>query len=108
MGRFNKGLFFGGMLGASLVWLTVTKKGRELREQIFDHAAVVYAEFKGKLMESDAWKNMTENEYVNALTEILDRYVIKTGLAKEVRDIVERIVRTQWKHMRAELEKERN
>ncbi len=107
MGRFNKGLFFGGVLGAGLTWLSVTKKGREVREQILDHSVQVYIELKEKLRESDTWKNMTESEYALELKSILDRYVKKTGLAKEIRDIVERMVRVQWKYVRKQLTEER-
>ena len=39
MGTFKKGLFFGGLLGAGLMWLNTTKQGRELRENMLNYAA---------------------------------------------------------------------
>lgn len=103
MGRFNKGIFLGGILGASLVWMSATKKGRQVREELFDHAAVVYAQVKDKLLASDAWKNMSQSEYAATVKEIIDKYAVKTGLAKEMKAIVERMVRSQWKNMRKKM-----
>lgn len=102
MGRFNKGLLFGGILGAGLMWMNVTKRGRELRDQIFDHAAAVYAEVREKVMAHPAWKNMTESEFAEEVKRTLDAYAKKTGMAGQVRDGVERVVRTQWKKLRKE------
>ena len=29
MGKFKKGVFFGSLLGASMMWMSTTKKGKE-------------------------------------------------------------------------------
>jgi len=34
MGNFKKGLFLGGLLGAGLMWLNVTPKGREMKAKL--------------------------------------------------------------------------
>ena len=31
MGKFKKGFLFGGLLGAGIMWMSTTKKGREVR-----------------------------------------------------------------------------
>ena len=103
MGRFHKGLFFGGLLGASLVWLTLTPKGKKVREELFDHAAIVYARLKEEVVKSEMWKEMTESEFVETVKRITDTYAREIGMVKEMSDIVEKIVRTQWKQFRAQL-----
>jgi gas vesicle protein len=54
MSKFFKGALLGAGIGAGLTWLTVTKKGRAVRDEMLDHAAVVYEQVKDKLLESDA------------------------------------------------------
>ena len=103
MGKFNKGLLFGGVLGAGLMWLTVTKKGRKTREQLFDHAAMVYSQVKDQILASDAWKKMNKNEYVAMVKEAVDKYAIKSGLAPGLKNFLVKIVATQWSNLRREL-----
>ncbi|MEK7084784.1 MAG: hypothetical protein AAB932_06120, partial [Patescibacteria group bacterium] len=54
MGKFKKGLFLGGILGAGLMWLNTTTRGKEKREEIFDHAAEIYRRVKEEIKDSDA------------------------------------------------------
>ena len=107
MGKFNKGLLFGGVLGAGFMWLTVTKKGRETREQLFDHAAMVYSQVKDQLLASDAWKKMNKNEYVAMVKEAVDKYAIHSGLAPGLKDFLVKIISTQWENIKEQLPKEK-
>jgi len=107
MGRFNKGLFLGGMLGAGLVWLNTTKQGREKRDQILDYAADVYVDIKNRLMDSDTWDDMNKNKYVKMVREVVDTYAVDNKLAASVREAVVKLVSSQWKHLSAEVTKGR-
>lgn len=104
MGRFNKGLFVGGLLGASIIWLGFTKKGREMRTQLLDHAAVIYAELKDKLLASTAWREMSKNEYVVMVREAVDKYAVQNGLAEEVKKLIVEVIASQWNKLRAAAE----
>ena len=42
MGKFNKGVVLGGVLGAAIVWLNTTTKGKQYRTQLVDQAADIY------------------------------------------------------------------
>ena len=102
MGRFKKGLFLGGLLGAGMVWMSTTKKGREMREKLLDHAANVYGQVKEKAMASDAWATMTKNKYVAMVQEAVDKYAVQSGLAESMKNFVVKLVSAQWKNLQGE------
>lgn len=99
MGKFKTGMFLGGLLGAGLVWLSTTKKGRETRDLMLDHAGKVYSELKDKVLSSPQYKNLNKNEYVKMVKEYVDKYAIENGLADNVKNIVTKVVQGQWKNM---------
>ena len=99
MGKFKTGMFLGGILGAGLVWLSTTKKGRETRDQMLDHAGKVYSELKDKVLSSPQYKDLKKNEYVKMVKEYVDKYAIENGLADNVKNIVTKVVQGQWKNM---------
>lgn len=99
MGRFKSGLLFGGLLGAGLMWLSVTKKGKEVREQILDHAAVVYPKIKAQVLASDQYKKLNKNQYVKLVKEYVDKYAIENGLAESVKNMVVKVVSAQWRKL---------
>jgi gas vesicle protein len=99
MGKFKKGLFIGGLLGAGITWLNVTKKGKETRDQLLDHAAVVYAQVMEKAKVSKAMKDFNKNKYVKIVKEVVDKYAIENGLSEKVKNLVIKLVSTQWKNV---------
>ena len=105
MGKFKKGLFLGGLLGAGMVWMSTTKKGREMREKLLDHAATVYGQVKEKAMASDAWATMTKNKYVAMVQEAVDKYAVQSGLAESMKNLVVKLVSAQWKNLQGEAKK---
>lgn len=104
MGKFKKGLFLGGLLGAGLMWLSTTKKGREVREQILDHAAKIYVKVKEQVLVSPQYENFTKNEYVQMVKEYVDKYAIQNGLADSVKNMIVKIVSLQWNNLQSDLE----
>ncbi|MFH1946907.1 MAG: hypothetical protein ABIJ23_01985 [Candidatus Magasanikbacteria bacterium] len=105
MGKFKKGLCLGGLLGAGLVWLNTTQKGKEMREEMLDHAAEVYVKLKEKVLASSEYKNLTKNEYVKMAKDAVDKYAIETGLAESVKNMVVKVVSAQYKNLKGEMEK---
>ncbi len=102
MGTFKKGLFFGGLLGAGLMWLNTTKKGKELRDDLLNHAADVYEEVKKKIIASKQWEKITKNEYVRMVEEVVNNYAVEHNLSDKIRDVVEKVVKAQWKKIKDE------
>jgi len=96
MGTFKKGLFLGGLLGAGITWLNVTKKGKETRDQLLDHAAMVYTQVSAKAKTSKAMKDFNKNKYVKIVKEVVDKYAIENGLSDKVKNLVIKLVSEQW------------
>ncbi len=103
MGMFKKGLFFGGLLGAGLMWLSTTKKGREVKEQVLDYAADVYVKLKNEVLKTQTYKNFDKNEYVKKVKVFVDKYAVENGLAENVKGMVVKLVSAQWKTLQEEL-----
>jgi gas vesicle protein len=102
MGTFKKGLFVGGLLGAALMWLNTTKKGKETREQILDNAAVVYSQVIEKARQSDALTEMTKNKYVKLVKEAVDKYAEENEMAEYLKNMITKVVSAQWKNVKNE------
>ena len=105
MGKFKKGLFFGGLLGAGMVWLNTTKKGRKMREEMLDHAAEIYVGLKERVLSSKEYENLNKNQYVKMVKEAVDRYAIDNGLAEGVKNMVIKVVSGQYKNLKSEIKK---
>lgn len=100
MGKFKKGLFMGGLLGAGLMWLNTTQKGKQTREEMLDYAADIYADLKDKAMVSDQWKKMTKTKYYKLVEGAVNTYAVEHDLVDSMRDLVEKVVKAQWKNVK--------
>ena len=105
MGKFKKGLFFGGLLGAGMVWLNTTKKDRKMREEMLDHAAEIYVGLKERVLSSKEYENLNKNQYVKMVKEAVDKYAIDNGLAEGVKNMVIKVVSGQYKNLKSEIKK---
>lgn len=101
MGRFNKGLFFGGLLGAGLVWLQTTKEGREMRKKILDTAERVYNQALEAVLKSKQWKSISKSDFVKTVKETVDRF----PLADRMRETVVSLVSRQWPIVKQEIKR---
>ncbi|MFA5062104.1 MAG: YtxH domain-containing protein [Patescibacteria group bacterium] len=90
MGRFKKGLLLGGILGAALMWLNVTPKGKEMRDKIMEHADALFMQLKESMKQLegptkemyDALVERATEEYANKREMAMD---VKAGLVKELK-----------------------
>jgi len=98
MGKFKHGLFLGGLLGAGLVWLNVTKKGKQVRDELMDSAANVYTDVKKKILASEGWDKMTKTKYYKFVEQTVNKYAVENDLLDSMRDMIERVVKAQWKN----------
>lgn len=100
MGRFNKGLFLGGLLGASLMWLNATPKGKEMRAKLAAHAEPLFNELKASLKQLEG----PTKEMYNALVErAVAEYADKKELADDVRVLIIRQLKKRWKELQKDL-----
>lgn len=105
MGKFKKGLFLGGLLGASMVWLNTTKKGREVKGKLLDQAADIYLDLKDKVMQSQALDKLSKQDFVVMVKEAVDKYAVQNGMADKVKNMVTKLISTQWNNLQKELQK---
>ena len=105
MGKFNKGFLLGGILGAVLMWMSTTKKGRATRDEIIDHAEKVYEEVKKKILASQTWKDLKKNDYAKRVKEVVDEYAVKYHLSENIKNLVTKVLGSQWERLRKELGK---
>jgi len=104
MGSLKKGMFIGALIGAGLVWLNTTKKGKEVREQILNTASDAYEKLKGEIKGSKQYQNLTKSEYVRMARKYVDKYAIENGLADNVKNMVMKIVTAQWNNLKSEFD----
>lgn len=105
MGKFNKGLLFGGALGAGIMWLMTTTKGKKVREQMLDYAADAYTKLRDEILASESYDKLTKSRYAQLVRDFVETYANKYQLTDEVKQMVMKLVSTQWKRLREELKK---
>ncbi|OGH64055.1 MAG: hypothetical protein A2821_03565 [Candidatus Magasanikbacteria bacterium RIFCSPHIGHO2_01_FULL_41_23] len=102
MGNFKRGIFLGGLLGAGLAWLSVTKEGKAMRDQAMEHGVKVYERVKRELPKTAAWKKMTKSDFAKVVQKIADDYSAEFGLAKKITNTVVALVVSQWNKLKKE------
>lgn len=100
MGRFNKGLFLGGLVGAALMWLNATPKGKEMRAKMLLHMQPLYNELKASLKQLEG----PTREMYDALVErAVAEYAAKKELADDMKNILIRELKKKWVELQHEL-----
>lgn len=100
MSKLKKTLFVGGLLGAGLVWLTSSKKGKEMRDKMLDAAADIYVDVSKKLKKFGAKYNASKEDYMALVEESVDKYVKKHPMLAVAKDMIVKIVVSQWENMK--------
>ncbi len=101
MGRFNKGLVLGGLLGAALMWLNATPKGKELRSKVMMHLEPLYHEIKESL---EQLEGPTREMYEALVERAVEEYAAKKELAADVKTMLVKRLKKRWAELQEELE----
>ncbi|MBI2037725.1 MAG: YtxH domain-containing protein [Candidatus Magasanikbacteria bacterium] len=102
MGRFKKGLFLGSLVGAALMWLNATPKGKEMREKMMSQANDLYGQLKESLKKLDG----PTREMYDALVErAVEEYAAKKEMAMEIKNQLVRELKKRWKELEKEIKK---
>lgn len=99
MGHFKKGLFLGGLLGAALMWLNATPKGKEMRAKLLEHAQPLYAQLKESLKQLEG---PTQEMYDALVERAVEEYAAKKEMAMEMKNMLVKELKKKW----VDLEKE--
>ena len=102
MGRFKKGLFLGGLLGASLMWLNVTPKGKEMRDKITAHIETLSNNLMASLKQLEG---PTRDMYDALVERAVEEYAAKVELAEEVKVMLIRELKKKWTKLEKDLRK---
>lgn len=102
MGRFKKGLFLGGLMGAALMWLNATPKGKEMRAKLAAHLEPLYNELKISMKQLEG---PTKEMYDALVERAVAEYATKKELAGEMKDHLVRQLKKKWSNLEKELKK---
>lgn len=97
---FKRGLFFGGVLGAILVWLNATPKGKEMRAKLAEHFNPLYNELKESIKQLEG---PTKEMYEALVERAVAEYAAKKELAVELKDILIRDLKKKWNDLEKEI-----
>lgn len=100
MGRFKKGVFLGGLLGATLMWLNATPKGKEMRAKLSAHLEPLFEELKVSLKQLEG---PTKEMYDALVERAVAEYAAKKELAEEVQSHLIRELKKRWVKLQREL-----
>jgi len=102
MGKFKKGLFFGSLMGAGMMWLNATPKGKEMRSKLLEHSKPLYDELRDSLKQLEGpTKEMYEALVERAVAEYGDR----KDMADEMKMMLIRDLKKKWKKLEKEIKK---
>ena len=96
MGRFNKGLLLGGAIGAALVWLNISPKGKELRSKMRMHAEPLFGELKNSLKQLEG---PTREMYEALVERAVEEYSTKKEMAADMKALLVKDLKRRWKEV---------
>ena len=97
MGRFKKGLFLGGLLGAALMWINATPKGKEMRAKLLEHLDPLFNELKISLKKLEG---PTQEMYDALVERAVAEYASKKELAEEIKMQLIKQLKRKWSEIR--------
>ncbi len=95
----------GGLVGGLLVWLHTSKKGQATRKELKRHTSEIFARVREQVLASNAWETLEKNKYMDAVRDAVDRYIVETGLAADMKAVLVTIVGAYWRILHGEIKK---
>lgn len=100
MGNFKRGIFLGSALGAALMWLNATPKGKEMRAKIMTHLDPLYNELKVSIKQlegptRDMWDALVERA--------VEEYSTKKEMADDLKGVLVRKLKKKWNQLEKEI-----
>lgn len=89
-------------MGAGMIWMSTTKKGRETKEQAMAHGEKLYEIAKEKALASESWDKLSKTKFAEIVSEATEEYSKKVGLTANIRNITERLVNSKWGELKKE------
>ncbi len=102
MGKFNKGLFLGGLVGAAMMWLNATPKGKEMRAKLLEHLNPLYNELKESIKQLEG---PTKEMYDALVERAVEEYAAKKEMAVDMKAVLVRKLKKKWVELEKEIKK---
>lgn len=96
MAKLKKTLLVGGLMGAGLVWLTSTKKGKETRDKMFEAGADIYVQVTKKWKKLESKYQSSKSVYAKLVKETVEESLKKYPALVIAKDIITKMVLAQW------------
>lgn len=105
MSKLKRTFFLGSLLGAGLIWLTSTKKGKEAREQIVLQAQNIYEKLERRLYESGVVDKISQSTFVKRAKELVEEYSKQKNIPAAVKGLILQLVTAQWESFQERMKK---
>src|SRR3989344_1074237 len=102
MGGFKKGIFLGGLVGAALMWLNATPKGKEMRSKMMEYLDPLYNELKNSLKQLEGPTQEMHNALVDRAVE---EFAAKKEMAEDFKIQLGKKLKKKWVELEKELKK---
>jgi len=102
MGKFTKGLFFGGLLGAAAMWLNATPQGKEMRAKLMEHLNPLYNQLKESIKQLEG---PTKEMYDALVERAVEEYAAKKEMAADMKEMLLKQLKKKWKELEKEIKK---
>lgn len=100
MGTFKKGLVLGGLVGAALMWLNVTPKGKEMRDKLMEHVNALYGQLKDSLKQLEG---PTKEMYDALVERAVEEYAAKKEMAIDMKNMLIKELKKKWGNLEKEI-----
>ncbi len=104
MGKMKKGLIIGsllgGVVGSMVTWFNVSKKGKEMREQVLVHTEALYKEIKASLLDLPG---PTRDMYEALVERATEEYALKKDLAHNYKNLLLKDLKKKWSALEQEI-----
>lgn len=90
----------GGLLGAAMMWLNATPKGKEMRAKLMSEADLLFKELKESLSKLEG----PTREMYDALVErAVEEYAAKKEMAMDMKNMLMKELKKRWDNLAADL-----
>ena len=100
MGRFKKGVVLGGLLGAAMMWLNVTPKGKEMRAKLMEDVNALYAQLRESLKQLEG---PTKEMYDALVERAAEEYAAKKEMAIDMKNALIKELKKKWNGLEDEI-----
>lgn len=97
----------GGIVGAGLMWLLGTAKGKKAQTKMVAMADELFLGMKKTVIASPTWKEFQEGQYGRLVTQVVKAYVKKHKLPKDVEAWISSQLLRRWKQFQRFLDVEK-